>query len=260
MSHPASLKGWRLHLGFAVMVDTLIWITGASSGLGAGLAATVPYDSVRVVSISRSPGPDGTEHVPADLSDPSSWLAVEAHFLARIAEFSGTRAILIHNAGTLDPIGFAGEVETAAYRSNVLLNAAAGQVLGHSFLKALGESGFNGAAQLVMVTSGAATTPYPGWSAYAAGKAALDHWVRTVGEEQRLRDTGVSVLAVAPGVVGTAMQEQIRATDEADFPNVEKFRSLHDEGELQNAEEAAAKVWSILGRDLPSGTVTDIRG
>ena len=242
------------------MVDTLIWITGASSGLGAGLAAAVPYDSARVVSISRSPGPDGTEHLPADLSDPASWLAVEAHLLARLAKFHGSRAIFIHNAGTLDPIGFAGEVDTVAYRSNVLLNAAAGQVLGHSFLKAVSESGFAGNVQVAMITSGAATTPYPGWSAYAAGKAALDHWVRTVGEEQRTRDTGVSVIGIAPGVVGTAMQEQIRATDEGDFPNVAKFQALHDEGALQDPEQAAGKVWAVLGRDLPTGTVTDIRG
>ena len=242
------------------MVDTLIWITGASSGLGAGLAATVPYDSVRVVSISRSPGPDGTEHLPADLSDPSSWLAIEAHFLARLAEFSGDRVVLIHNAGTLDPIGFAGEVDTVAYRSNVLLNSAAGQLLGHSFLKAVHESGFSGAVQVAMITSGAAQTSYPGWSAYAAGKAALDHWVRTVGEEQRRRGTNVSVIAVAPGVVGTAMQEQIRATDQADFPDVAKFQALHDEGELQDSSEAAAKVWSVLRSNLPAGTVTDIRG
>lgn len=241
------------------MVDALVWITGASSGLGAALATTVPFDDARVVSISRSAGPDGTEHLPADLADPSSWLAVESHLLARLADFSGSRAIFISNAGTLDPIGFAGEVDTLAYRSNVLLNAAAGQVLGHSFLKAIVESGFDGTAQLVLISSGAATNPYPGWSAYAAAKAATDHWVRTVGEEQRLRDSDTSVLAIAPGVVGTAMQEQIRQTDEVDFPNVARFHALHEEGALQQPEEAAGKIWALLQRDLPAGTVTDLR-
>ena len=236
-----------------------IWITGGSSGLGAALAAGGPHAGAHVVSISRSPGPDRTEHLPADLADPVSWGAVEAHLLARLTGFEGDEAVFVHNAGTLDPIGFAGEVDSAAYRANVLLNSACGQVLGHAFIKAVAESGFAGRATLAMISSGAASTPYPGWSSYAAAKAALDHWVRTVGLEQQMRTPGVHVVAVAPGVVATAMQAQIRATDEADFPNVARFHELHDNGALQSPEEAARKVWAVLGRDLPNGTVTDIR-
>lgn len=242
------------------MSNTLIWITGASSGLGAGLAATVPFDDAHVVSISRSPGGDGTEHLPADLADPVAWSAVETHMLVRMAAFTGSRVVFLHNAGTIDPIGFAGEVDFATYRANVLLNSAAGQVLGHAFLTALTESGFSGTAQLAMISSGAATTPYPGWSAYAAGKAALDHWVRTVGQEQRRRQSGVSVVSVAPGVVATPMQDRIRSSDAGAFPDVERFREMHDQGQLQDPREAAQKVWAVLTRDLPAGTVTDIRG
>ncbi len=242
------------------MVDTLIWITGASSGLGAALAATVPHDNAHVVSISRSPGADGTEHLPADLTDPASWGAVQNHLLVRLAAFGGSRVVFLHNAGTIDPIGFAGEVDFQRYRANVLLNSAAGQVLGHAFLAAVAEAGFTGAVQLAMISSGAAKRPYPGWSAYAAGKAALDHWVRGVGEEQRVRGSSVSVLSVAPGVVATPMQSQIRSSDAGDFPSVEKFHELHDQGQLQDPADAARAVWSVLGRDLASGTVTDIRG
>jgi benzil reductase ((S)-benzoin forming) len=241
------------------MTKALIWITGGSAGLGAALATTAPFDDAHVVAISRSPGPDRTEHLPADLADPVSWGAVEAHLLVRLADFDGDEVVFVHNAGTLDPIGFAGEVDTAAYRANVLLNSACGQVLGHAFIKAVTESGFAGRATLVMISSGAASSPYPGWSSYGAAKAALDHWVRTVGEEQRLRDERIRVVAIGPGVVATAMQEQIRASDEADFPNVARFHELHDEGSLQSPDEAARKVWVMLARDLPTGTVTDIR-
>lgn len=241
------------------MTDTLIWITGASSGLGAALATTAPYDNARVVSISRTPGPDHTEHLPADLADPAAWSAVETHLLVRLAAFSGSRAVFIHNASTIDPIGFAGEVDFQQYRANVLLNSAAGQVLGHAFLNAIAESGFTGSAQLVMVSSGAAQRQTAGWSAYCAGKAALDHWVRTVGDEQQERGSNVSVLSVAPGVVATPMQDRIRRTDAGDFPSVRDFQKLHDQGELQDPKTAAVAMWAVLGRDLPSGTVTTIR-
>src|SRR5688572_5390967 len=153
------------------MTDTLVWITGASTGLGAALATTVPFEDAHVTCISRSPGPPGTEHLPADLSDPAAWSAVEAHLLARLGAFEGRRAVFVHNAGTLEPIGFAGEVDSRAYRDNVLLNSAAGQALGQAFLKAVSAGGFSGEGVVVMLSSGAAKTPYPGWSAYCAGKA-----------------------------------------------------------------------------------------
>ena len=241
------------------MADTLVWITGASSGLGAALAASVPYDDAHVLDISRSGGTPGAEHISADLADSRSWLALEVHFVSRLAEFTGSRAVLIHNAGTLDPIGFAGEVDSVLYRSNVLLNSGAGQVLGHAFLKAVQSSGFAGESTIVMVSSGAASTAYPGWSSYSAGKAALDHWVRGVGQEQRRRQPGTTVLSIAPGVVATPMQERIRTTAEADFPDVARFRQLHDEGQLRAPADAARDLWAMVQRRPESGSVLDVR-
>lgn len=240
------------------MTESLVWISGASAGIGRALAETIPFDAW-VIDISRSGGAPGSEHLPADLADPGSWSAVEAHFLAQLGSFGGDRVVFVHNAGTIEPIGFAGEVDSQAYRRNALLNAAAPQVLGHAFLFALAESLFAGDAHLLMVTSGAARTPYPGWSGYCAGKAATDHWVRTVGEEQRQRARGCRVVAVAPGVVATQMQEQIRRTDEMQFPAVQKFRDLHEHGELRDPHDAARGIWSVLDRDLDNGAVVDLR-
>jgi NAD(P)-dependent dehydrogenase (short-subunit alcohol dehydrogenase family) len=241
--------------------DTLVWITGASSGLGAALAAAVPFEGAHVVDISRSGGMPGTEHVAADLSEATAWARVEAHLLARLEGSPAQRAVFIHNAGTIEPIGAAGAVDSASYTRNVLLNAAAPQVLGNAFLKAV--AGFGGRAHLYLLSSGAATRPYPGWSSYCAGKAAVDHWVRTVGEEQQRRAAdglpSCQVLAVAPGVVATGMQAQIRATDPADFPAVDKFTGLFDRGELRDPDDAARQLWTLVDRDLPTGSVVDLR-
>ncbi|MGH8887011.1 MAG: SDR family NAD(P)-dependent oxidoreductase [Egibacteraceae bacterium] len=237
--------------------DTIVWITGASSGIGAALAETVPFAGARVLDVSRSGGARGVEHLPADLADPASWAAVEAHLLAVLGTFSGTRAVFVHCAGTLEPIGFAGAVDSAAYRRNVLLNAAAPQALGHAFLAAV--AGLDLQTHLVLVTSGAATAPYEGWSSYCAGKAAVDQWVRVVGAEQRRRPNGCRVVAVAPGVVATPMQERIRATDPHDFPAVGKFVDLYESGQLCDPEDAAQGIWGLLDRDLDSGAIVDLR-
>lgn len=237
------------------MADLVI-ITGASSGLGLALARTVPFPAA-VVDISRSGSPDDTvEHVTADLSDPSSWPTVGAEIRRLVDHHQPSRAVFIHAAGTLTPMGFAGEVDTDAYASNVVLNSASGQVLGHLFLEAI--RGRSGRHDLVMVSSGAARSVYPGWSSYGAGKAALDQWVRNVGSEQRERG-GVHVSAIAPGVVATPMQEEIRGMSERDFPNVERFHELHDEGKLAEPEEAARRFWEAIEGEIETGSVVDVR-
>lgn len=240
---------------------TLVWITGASSGIGAALAATLPFDDARVVDISRSGGTPGAEHLAADLSDPASWFAVEAHLVSRLGATPVGRAVFVHSAGTIAPIGFAGQVDSAAYRANLLLNAAAPLALGHAFLRAV--AAFDGAAHLILLSSGAAKKTYPGWSSYGGAKAAVEQWVRTVGEEQRVRagrgEPSCQVLAVTPGPTATGMQELIRTTDPTDFPAGDRFRGLHERDELLDPADAARGIWSLLDRDVETGAVLDLR-
>lgn len=238
--------------------ETIVWISGASSGIGAGLAATVPFPDARIIDISRS-GAAGAEHVAADLAEPSEWGKVAEHFRTQLAGFEGQRAVFVHNAGMIDPVGFAGEVDTEAYQRNVLLNCAAPQVLGHAFLAAVKETGFAGESHLVMMTSGAANKPYEGWSSYSAGKASVDMWVRCAGAEQERRGSACRVLAVAPGTIATAMQERLRASDVDDFPSVAKFRDLYESGQLRDPTDAARGVWAVLGEKLDNGSVVDLR-
>ena len=237
------------------MSDTLIWISGASSGIGKALVDNVPWDGARVIDISRRGAP-GAEHVEADLSDPASWSTVAESFRRELDGFSGARVVFVHAAGSVQPIGFAGEVDTEAYTSNVLLNSAAGQVLGHSFLAAVKD--VEAERYLVMLSSGAASLVGAGWSSYGAGKAALDQWVRDVGAEQDHRG-GVHVVAVAPGVVETDMQQQIRETDPEDFPKRDKFIELYESGQLSDADEVAGSMWALLQKGFENGAVLDLR-
>jgi benzil reductase ((S)-benzoin forming) len=234
----------------------LVFVSGASRGIGRALALSVPWPGARVIGISRGAAP-GLEHCPADLADPAGWELVAAHFERELRGFAGERAVFVHAAGTLEPIGFAGEEDAAAYRREVLLNSASPQVLGDAFLRAL--RGTQAAGQIVMISSGAARSVYQGWSAYGAGKAAVDHWVRTVGAEQERRGGRVRVLSVAPGIVATAMQEEIRATPSARFPEVARFVELHRAGELRDAAEVAREIWALLERPLANGAVLDLR-
>jgi benzil reductase ((S)-benzoin forming) len=237
------------------MTTSLIWISGGSSGIGRALALAVPWDGARVISISRS-GPEGIEHLGADLSDPASWPEVGRSFERELRDFDGERAVFVQAAGTVEPIGFAGEVDTAAYSTNVVLNSAAPQVLGHLFLAA--SRHLEVPRHLVVLSSGAARSVYAGWSSYGAAKAALDQWVRNVGAEQAARG-GARVISVAPGTVDTGMQAALRATSEDDFPSRQKFVDLHDAGKLADPDDVARDLWALLDRDLDNGSVVDLR-
>jgi benzil reductase ((S)-benzoin forming) len=153
---------------------TLVIVTGGSAGLGRALLATAPAGARRI-DVSRSgPGSDGAlagvHHLAADLADPASWERVGHELRQEIGGEPWERISIVHSAGTLDPIGFAGEVGADAYTENVLLNSAAGQVLGHHLLAAMRE--LDARRELVMLSSGAARTAYPGWSSYGAAKSA----------------------------------------------------------------------------------------
>jgi benzil reductase ((S)-benzoin forming) len=237
--------------------DTLVIVTGGSAGLGRALLASAPPGAHRVDVSRRGTDLADTVHLAADLTDPVSWAQVGERLTALVTRGAWERVTLLHNAGTLEPIGFAGEVDAEAYTRNVLLNSAAGQVLGHRFLAAVRDLGIR--RELVLISSGAARSAYPGWSAYGAGKAATDQWVRTVGAEQAQRG-GVLVLSVAPGVVATGMQELIRDTDPRDFPSVDRFHDLYARGQLVEADVAAEALWTLLDDPgVRSGEVVDLR-
>ncbi|MGH0032196.1 MAG: SDR family NAD(P)-dependent oxidoreductase [Myxococcota bacterium] len=238
------------------MAEALVFISGASSGIGAALARNLPFASGRLFDVSRRGGDVG-EHFAADLADPTDWPRVAALFDREMKGFEGERVVFVHAAGTLQPMGFAGEVDPEGYARQVLLNAASFQVLGDAFLRAARET--RAPCTLLNIGSGAAHSVYEGWSAYCAGKAAADHWVRTVGAEQKRHGGRCRVLSIAPGVVATAMQEQIREMSPEEFPEVERFRDLYREGALRDPDEVARELWELLDVDLENGAVLDLR-
>ncbi|MDQ6784227.1 MAG: SDR family NAD(P)-dependent oxidoreductase [Actinomycetota bacterium] len=237
------------------MAACLVWISGASSGIGQALARTVPWEDARVINISRRAA-SGTEHLDADLVEPSAWPRVASSFREEFEGFSGERVVFVHAAGTVQPIGFAGEVDTTAYSANVVLNSAVPQILGGLFLAAARK--VDARRHLIMLSSGAAHSVYPGWSSYGAGKAAVDQWCRNVGAEQSRRG-GIQVLSVAPGTVDTGMQAQLRSTDEEDFPERRKFVDVHKANKLSDPDDIARKIWGVLERGLDNGSVVDLR-
>jgi len=69
------------------------------------------------------------------------------------------------------------------------------------------------------------------------------------------------VASLAPGVIDTDMQGQLREANAADFPDRDTFVALQRDGQLLSGEAAAARVLAFLARaDFGSQPVADVRG
>jgi benzil reductase ((S)-benzoin forming) len=243
--------------------DRVVWITGASAGIGKALVEALPWKNTLVIGVSRSGlgeaiAPDDSvelRSLRADLSEPAGWDAVEASFTEHLRPgLAG--AVLIHAAADVGPVGFAGEVDSVAYRSAVLLNTVSPPVLGEAFVRAAATA--NVPAQVLMLTSGPSV--YEGWSAYKAGKVEMNEWTETTGRRLAADNADCRVLAVAPGLVETGMQTILRDTDPADFPAKEKFVEANRTGQTRPPAEVADKLWKVLQEDAAAnGAVLDLR-
>ena len=97
-------------------------------------------------------------------------------------------------------------------------------------------------------------------SAYCAVKAGMDHFTRCLALEEELKPHGAKVCSLAPGVIDTDMQVQLRGAQAHDFPDQPRFAQLKERGLLSSPQEAAASVLAYLARaDFGSQPVADVR-
>jgi benzil reductase ((S)-benzoin forming) len=234
---------------------TIVWISGATQGIGAALARAVPWEGARVINISRRVDPV-YESVVADLTDPASWDVIAEHFANELAEFKGERAIFVHNAFYPGTRGFAAEVDPVEQRRQVLANAAAPLVLGDAFMRACRPGYESG---LIMVSSAAAKHAMEGMAVYGAAKAGMEQWVRGVRAERLRRGTAPWVVAIRPGfVVSEQMLEQHRTrdtTNTADYPGGAAVAAAIDAGEYLTPDESARRIWEAMPPDPAGRTV-----
>jgi benzil reductase ((S)-benzoin forming) len=232
-------------------------VTGHSRGLGAAVQAELRRREVRVLGISRSAAHDPglrLQEVALDLSSADAldaWLATPA-----LEEFlvGANAVLLVNNAGVLQPVGPLETQEPATVSRAVAINVGAALALSAAVVHLTPRAKDR---RILHVSSGAARNAYSGWSVYCATKAALDHHARAVALD---RSPGVRIASVAPGVIDTAMQEEIRETADDLFRDREKFVKMKEEGSLRSPAEAArALVEHLLSPEFGKEPVTETR-
>jgi benzil reductase ((S)-benzoin forming) len=243
------------------MSTTKIILTGHTRGIGAAMAEQVLSRGFPVLGLARKSNaalieryPDTLTEVVLDLSDTTAfarWL--QGDTLARFVADADT-VLLINNAGMLQPVGAIEGQDVRAIANSVSLNVAAPLMLATAVAAA---STHASDRRIVHISSGAGRNAYPGWSIYCATKAALDHHARAATLDQ---NRALRICSVAPGVVDTDMQAEIRGSDLDRFPLRARFEELKRNGQLATPEESAKKVIDYALSDLFGQTpVADVR-
>lgn len=239
-------------------------VTGHNRGLGAALAEQLLARGVTVLGLSRSrhPSPDTLsahaaaklEEIELELADPSrvaQWIATDA---LRSFVSGAQTVLLINNAGMVQPIGTLEAQDAAAIASAVSLNVATPLMLASALATAAVDASDR---RIVHISSGAARNAYAGWSIYCATKAALDHHARAVALDA---NRALRICSLAPGVIDTNMQAEIRGSKDAQFPMRPKFEDLKRNGQLTSPEQCAAQLVDYALSDAFGQTpVADIR-
>ena len=219
-----------------------IAMTGGTSGLGLGLVRAAQRAGAHVAFVARTASTvhavarehAGSIGIVGDVAIKEDIHAIALQVLGGL----GGLDILVNNASSLGrvPLGPLADTECEALEAALAANVLGPFRLTKALLGALRTSAAEGRGGLVLnISSDAAVTPYPGWGAYGASKAALRHLSAIWDAE--LAGERIHVLSVDPGDMDTPLHA-------AAVPDA-------DRSQLKDPAMAAAEILELLRAHLP---------
>ena len=227
--------------------------TGTSSGMGAAVAELLLDEPATQFCVSRrenrtlvklaSERERSLHYLQRDLFVHGELPVLMEEIFGMIDLENAASVTLINNAGILDPVGPSPENDPEEVHKSVHINLLAPMILSSLFIKQIQHAPLE--KTIVNISSGAAGRPIWGWTSYCTAKAGIEMYTRTAAEEQKGREYPVRLLAFAPGIVDTPMQEKIRNTPLELFKDRDNFIEYQEKGNLLDPFHAARKVISL---------------
>ncbi len=196
------------------LVRLRVLVTGGTKGLGLALVQELTRRGASVAFVARDPEQvaalsaatplltkGGSVGVVGDVANKDD---IHRIALAAVGRLGGLD-VLIHNASSLGPVPrkLLADTECEELELALATNVVGPHRLTRAVLGALASSAREGRGGVVLaISSDAALTPYAGWGAYGASKAALHHGMRIWDEE---RPGGVRFLSRDPGDMDTEL-------------------------------------------------------
>lgn len=229
----------------------MIIITGVSRGLGKAIAEQYLAKGEKVYGIGRSSSilDSNFTFISCDLSNLD---AVNALHFETISE----PVTLINNAGIIGNIKRLSDQISIDFDEVMTVNVTSPVLLTQKIYAAIpNKNEFT----LVNISSGAANRAIPSWASYCASKAALNMITETFFLEEKEKGNHPKVYAVAPGVIDTGMQAQIRGVELNDFSARDNFVAMKEDGVLFSPEEAANRLIFLLKEAYSNSVFVDLR-
>ena len=239
-------------------------VTGASKGIGLELSLSLATSGINVILLARDTPMLEQSRDMVQLTLPSVSLIVcdlaDNHSIdTAIAELKNNFQKIdgiVHNAGMISPIMPMNKAPSDAWAENIQVNLIGVQRLTKGIYSLMQASKH---CRVTTISSGASLRPLESWSSYCVAKAGQDMWARCLAEEGK--QDGITAISIAPGIVNTDMQKEIRSADSEDFPSLSSFVGYYENGDLSDAKDVANKLLPLITKHTneQSGQRFDVR-
>jgi len=222
-----------------------VLVSGGSRGLGLAISRTLAAAGYRVIVIARqesaelktasaalrAQGPGAIEFRACDLAEVGQIAPLVRSIRADFGPIYG----LVNNAG-LGTAGVLGTMRDREIERLVRLNTLSPLLLTKYVARSMM---LERTGRIVNIASIVASTGYSGLSVYSATKASLVGFTRSLARE--LGQLGITVNAVAPGFIETAMTDELSAEEREQITRRSALKRLAE------AEDVARSVEFLLG-------------
>ena len=197
------------------LVNRSAIVTGAGRGLGREIAAAYGAAGANVLLCARSTAEveaaadeaharsDGSTKILTTTCDVADSAQVERTVTMALDAFGGLD-ILVNNAGILGPVGALEENDWGEWQRTMAVNLNGSVLPCRAVLPHMKSKGYG---KIIQLSGGGATKPMPGFTAYAASKAAVVRFMETLAMETRA--SGIDVNAIAPGALNTKFLDEV---------------------------------------------------
>jgi benzil reductase ((S)-benzoin forming) len=219
------------------------YITGTSRGIGKAIAELLLKDeSNTVIGMARGRAitHERYRHVVMDMNMTE---AVQAYQFEQYDD--AEKIVLLNNSGVLGDVNHIGKMDSQKIVETFNVNLIAPTVLTNSFMKSYASN--NAEKIIINISSGAASHTVNSWSTYCSSKAGLEMFAKVLeGELKEAENTKTKIFSIAPGIIDTEMQTEIRAVPDENFSNKSKFVSLKENNELTSPAEVADNLLDVI--------------
>lgn len=198
------------------------------------------------------------EQWPLDLEHSVEAAAMLTQWLDSRKTGSFSSATLINNAGIMPRIAPLSASDPIDLARTLRVGLEAPLLLTAAFLRVTEPWGIP--RKVLNISSGLGRRALASQAGYCAAKAGMDHFTRCLALDEALKPHGAKVCSLAPGVIDTDMQLQLRGADASAFPDQKNFVDLKVNGQLTSPADAATQVLAYLARpDFGRNPIGDVR-